>query len=162
MGWRGSGWKWWRCSNCECDYANSNHCHTPDYLLAGDSAGGIGPDVGGVRGGAGGRNPCDRGRGVRWWSPEGFIERNGVNMEKTNEQKAAGPLHADGCRGTITAEQAERCPLCRIRSLAPDCFALLKEILNSDMAARQEDEGRKSPLLKKVRSIIAKAKIKSP
>ncbi len=37
---------------------------------------------------------------------------------------------------------------------APDMIALFKEILDSDMAQREEDEGDVSPLLDKIRAIL--------
>jgi len=43
-------------------------------------------------------------------------------------------------------------------TLQKQAIALLEEILNSDMAMREEDEGQKSPILKKVRKFLKELK----
>lgn len=40
---------------------------------------------------------------------------------------------------------------------APDLYEALREIVNSDMAMREEDEGRESPTLTRARAALAKA-----
>lgn len=46
--------------------------------------------------------------------------------------------------------------ICRSVNLHNELIESLKEIINSDMAQREEDEGNKSPLLDKVRSLITR------
>ncbi len=40
---------------------------------------------------------------------------------------------------------------------APDMLALLKAVVNSDMAQREEDDGNFSPLLETIREVIERA-----
>lgn len=42
-------------------------------------------------------------------------------------------------------------------SAAPELLQVVKELLNSDIAMREEDEGNESKLLNKIRSMVAKA-----
>jgi hypothetical protein len=45
----------------------------------------------------------------------------------------------------------------RLMAAAPEMLAALRAVLNSDMAMREEDEGRVSEVLNEVRKAIAKA-----
>lgn len=58
----------------------------------------------------------------------------------------------------LGASEEEWWPNARLIAAAPDMFAALAEVANSDMAQREEDEGNVSPMLGKVRAALAKAR----
>lgn len=68
-----------------------------------------------------------------------------------------GKIDSDGCLEECDEVKANKLIFVAIDSMGKsrsDLIELLKEIANSDMAQREEDEGQVSPLLKKVRAAI--------
>ena len=87
------------------------------------------------------------------------------------ENKKYSPLHHLDCRSVLTAEQADKCPLCKLRAAAPDLLAAL-EMLQEAFVHKPGDvsgnKARTAPLkycnaefsaaLTAARAAIAKAK----
>lgn len=90
-----------------------------------------------------------------------YTNGGAINISAEDGLVCSVDLRAKVKRGQeYNAKDPERDANAAIISAAPDLLASLKDIVDSAMAQREEDEGRKSPLLRKARAAIAKAEIR--
>ena len=85
---------------------------------------------------------------------------------KTKTQKHTPLIHDTECRSVLTSEQAENCPLCRVRSAAPDLLETAKLAADglSQAIICLDEEEQSQPIakgqaeaLEKIEAAIAKA-----
>lgn len=79
-----------------------------------------------------------------------------ATIEVENSEKVGSRSVADGFNDAPPKEEA--IANMHLTAAGPDMYAALEKVLNSDMAMREEDEGRKSDILEIVRAALARAR----